>query len=84
MVVLFRQRRLPLQNLPRNRGRSGMIDFLDAVGLFLVFEGLLYGCFPLIAKRVARDVSGQPDGFLRMAGVASVAIGVGIVWLARG
>jgi uncharacterized protein YjeT (DUF2065 family) len=61
-----------------------MIDFLDAVGLVLVFEGLLYGCFPLIAKRVARDVSAQPDGFLRIAGVASIALGVTVVWLARG
>ena len=61
-----------------------MVDFLDAVGLFLVFEGLLYGCFPLVAKRVARDVSEQPDGFLRIAGVAAVAVGVAIVWLARG
>ncbi|CAN7371686.1 DUF2065 family protein [Phyllobacterium sp. LjRoot231] len=61
-----------------------MIDFIDAVGLFLVFEGLLYGLFPLIAKRVARDVSEQPDGFLRIAGVASVAVGVAVVWLARG
>ena len=61
-----------------------MIDFIDAVAPFLVFEGLLYGLFPLVAKRVARDVSEQPDGFLRIAGVASVAIGVGVVWLARG
>ncbi|ATU91077.1 DUF2065 domain-containing protein [Phyllobacterium zundukense] len=61
-----------------------MVDFMDAVGLFLVFEGLLYGCFPLIAKRLARDVSEQPDGFLRIAGVASVAVGVAVVWLARG
>ena len=61
-----------------------MVDFLDAVGLFLVFEGLLYGCFPLVAKRVARDVSEQPDSFLRIAGVAAVAVGVAIVWLARG
>ena len=61
-----------------------MVDFLDAVGLFLVFEGLLYGCFPLVAKRVARDVSEQPDNFLRFAGVAAIAVGVAIVWLARG
>ncbi|PSH69893.1 DUF2065 domain-containing protein [Phyllobacterium brassicacearum] len=61
-----------------------MVDFMDAVGLFLVFEGLLYGCFPLIAKRLARDVSEQPDGFLRIAGVASVAVGVAVVWLTRG
>ncbi|MEP7454727.1 DUF2065 family protein [Phyllobacterium sp. SB3] len=61
-----------------------MTDFLDAVGLFLVFEGLLYGCFPIVAKKVARDVSEQPDGFLRVAGVASVAIGVAVIWLVRG
>lgn len=61
-----------------------MTDFLDAIGLFLVFEGLLYGCFPIIAKRVARDVSEQPVGFLRIAGVASIAIGVAVVWFARG
>ncbi|MBZ9653123.1 DUF2065 domain-containing protein [Phyllobacterium lublinensis] len=61
-----------------------MVDFIDAVGLFLVFEGLLYGCFPLVAKRLARDVSEQPDGFLRIAGVASVAAGVAVVWMARG
>lgn len=61
-----------------------MTDFFVAVGLFLVFEGLLYGCFPILAKRVARDVSEQPDGFLRIAGVASIAIGVAIVWFVRG
>jgi uncharacterized protein YjeT (DUF2065 family) len=61
-----------------------MTDFLDAIGLFLVFEGLLYGCFPIIAKRVARDVSEQPDNFVRIAGVASIAIGVAVVWFARG
>lgn len=61
-----------------------MNDFLAAVGLLLVFEGLLYGGFPLIAKRMAWDVSQAPEQALRIAGLIAIAIGVGIVWLVRG
>ncbi|WP_374831800.1 DUF2065 domain-containing protein [Paenochrobactrum pullorum] len=61
-----------------------MNDFLAAVGLLLVFEGLLYGGFPLIAKRMAWDVTQAPEQALRLAGIIAIAIGVGIVWLVRG
>lgn len=61
-----------------------MNDFLAAVGLLLVFEGLLYGGFPLIAKRMAWDVAQAPEQVLRFAGIMAIAIGVGIVWLVRG
>lgn len=61
-----------------------MNDFLAAVGLLLVFEGLLYGGFPLIAKRMAWDVTQAPEQVLRIAGIMAIAIGVGIVWLVRG
>ncbi len=61
-----------------------MNDFLAAVGLLLVFEGLLYGGFPLIAKRMAWDVTHAPEQVLRIAGIMAIAIGVGIVWLVRG
>lgn len=61
-----------------------MNDFLAAVGLLLVFEGLLYGGFPYLAKRMAWDVSQAPEQALRFAGLAAIAIGVGIVWLVRG
>lgn len=61
-----------------------MNDFLAAVGLLLVFEGLLYGGFPLIAKRMAWDVTQAPEQALRFAGIMAIAIGVGIVWLVRG
>lgn len=61
-----------------------MSDFLAAVGLLFVFEGLLYGGFPLLAKRMAKDVSGAPETMLRIAGVIAVAVGVAIVWLVRG
>lgn len=61
-----------------------MQDFLAAVGLVLVVEGLVYGGFPRLAKRLAADVLTMPEGMLRVGGLAAISIGVGIVWLVRG
>ncbi|MFC0244403.1 DUF2065 domain-containing protein [Falsochrobactrum ovis] len=61
-----------------------MSDFLTAVGLLFVFEGLLYGGFPFFAKKLARDVSEAPENVLRIAGLTAIVIGFGIVWLVRG
>ena len=61
-----------------------MQDFLVAIGLVLVVEGLVYGGFPGLAKRLASEVLGMPENVLRTGGLISIAIGVGIVWLARG
>lgn len=54
------------------------------MGLVLVVEGLVYGGFPRLAKRLATDVLAMPEGVLRIGGLAAIAIGVGIVWLVRG
>jgi uncharacterized protein YjeT (DUF2065 family) len=59
-------------------------DFLAAMGLVLVVEGLVYGGFPKLAKRLAGEVLAMPEGALRVAGLVAIAIGVGIVWLVRG
>ena len=61
-----------------------MADFVAAVGLMLVFEGLIYGGFPILAKQLARAVIDMPESTLRTAGLVSVAAGVAIVWLVRG
>ncbi len=61
-----------------------MSDFLAAIGLLFVFEGLIYGGFPSAAKRFAADVTGLPDNVLRSVGLASMVMGIGIVWLVRG
>ncbi|HEY5819773.1 MAG TPA: DUF2065 family protein [Mesorhizobium sp.] len=61
-----------------------MKDLVAAVGVLLVLEGLLYGGFPNAAKKLAEDVRQLPESVLRIAGVASMAVGVLIVWLARG
>ena len=61
-----------------------MSDFLAAIGLVLVVEGLVYGGFPGLAKRLAAEVLSTPENILRIAGLVSIAAGVGIVWLVRG
>jgi len=59
-------------------------DFLTAIGLVLVVEGVVYGCMPGLARRLATEVLSMPESALRIAGLAAVAIGVGVVWLVRG
>jgi uncharacterized protein YjeT (DUF2065 family) len=59
-------------------------DFLAAIGLVLVVEGLVYGGFPGLAKKLASEVISVPETVLRMAGLVAIAVGVGIVWLVRG
>ncbi len=54
------------------------------MGLVLVVEGLVYGGFPNLARRLATQLLATPEPALRMAGLAAIAAGVGIVWLARG
>ncbi|MEQ1939963.1 DUF2065 family protein [Mesorhizobium sp. CN5-321] len=61
-----------------------MQDFLTAIGLVLVVEGVVYGGLPGLARRLATEVLSMPESALRIAGLAAVAVGVGIVWLARG
>lgn len=61
-----------------------MSDFVVAIGLVLVIEGVLYGCFPSLARRMAEQASLTPEAQLRVIGVVALALGVLIVWLARG
>ncbi len=61
-----------------------MSDFLTAVGLLFVFEGLIYGGAPGMAKRMAVEVLQLPASTLRTVGFVCMALGVVIVWLVRG
>ncbi|GLS28781.1 DUF2065 domain-containing protein [Neomesorhizobium albiziae] len=61
-----------------------MTDFLAAMGLVLVIEGLIYCGFPNLARKLATEVLATPENMLRMGGLVAVAVGVGVVWLARG
>jgi uncharacterized protein YjeT (DUF2065 family) len=59
-------------------------DFLAAMGLVLVIEGLVYCGFPGLAKRLASEVLTTSESALRIGGLAAIAIGVGVVWMVRG
>lgn len=61
-----------------------MTDFLAALGLMFVFEGILYGGFPAMVRRMAAQMETMPDLTLRVAGLAVAAFGVVLVWIARG
>ena len=61
-----------------------MNDFIVAVGLVLVIEGILYAAFTDQLKAMMREILPVPNGTLRVAGIAAAVIGLGIVWLGRG
>jgi uncharacterized protein YjeT (DUF2065 family) len=61
-----------------------MVDFLAALGLVFVIEGLIFAAFPGAAKRAMASVLESPDTTLRMVGIGSAVIGLIVVWLARG
>jgi uncharacterized protein YjeT (DUF2065 family) len=60
-----------------------MTDFLAAVGLVFVIEGLIFAAFPGPAKRSMAAVIGTPDPTLRMIGLGCAVFGLLLVWLVR-
>ena len=60
-----------------------MSDFLVALGLVFVIEGVLFAAFPLGAKRAMTAALDVSDGGMRIVGLVSVLVGVLIVWLVR-
>lgn len=61
-----------------------MSDFLTALGLVFVIEGLLYAMFPAGMIRMLEDVRNMNPASLRIVGLVAAMIGVVIVWLIRG
>jgi uncharacterized protein YjeT (DUF2065 family) len=60
-----------------------MPDFVAALGLVLVIEGLLYAVVPGQMKRMMVQMLAVSDESLRLVGVAALAAGVGLVWLVQ-
>ena len=58
-------------------------EFLMALGLVLVIEGLLYALVPGQLKQMLIAMQRLSDDQLRIAGVVAMAAGVLIVWLVR-
>jgi len=61
-----------------------MSDFLIALGLVFVIEGLVFAAFPHAAKRAIVNVLETPEHLLRLVGIVCAAVGVLVIWLVRG
>jgi uncharacterized protein len=61
-----------------------MSDFLAALGLVFVLEGLLFAAFPDFAKRAMESVMQAPDNLLRIVGLVSAIFGIALLWIIRG
>jgi uncharacterized protein len=61
-----------------------MSEFIVAIGLVLVIEGLVFAGFPAAAKRLAASAVESPEISLRIAGIASAVIGLLLIWVVRG
>jgi hypothetical protein len=61
-----------------------MTDFLVALGLVFVIEGLVFAAFPGAAKRAVAQVLEMPEAALRLVGIFSALLGLILVWLVRG
>ena len=61
-----------------------MTQFIVAIGLVLVIEGLLFAAFPGFARRLAATALESPEMSLRVAGLISAVLGIVLIWLVRG
>jgi uncharacterized protein YjeT (DUF2065 family) len=61
-----------------------MSEFLVALGLVFVIEGLVFAAFPTTVKRAMAHVMVTPDAALRTVGIISAVLGVALIWLVRG
>ena len=55
-----------------------------ALGLVLIAEGLVYALAPSIVEQLLVALSALPKDSRRMLGLAALAIGVVMVWAAKG
>lgn len=61
-----------------------MKDFIAAVGLVLVIEGVISAAFPGAFRAAMLSAAQMPPHQLRIAGIVAAAFGVLVVWLVRG
>jgi uncharacterized protein YjeT (DUF2065 family) len=59
-------------------------DFVTAIGLAFVVEGLMFLAFPDPVRRMMSSVAASPSQQLRVAGIVSAVIGLTLLWVVRG
>ena len=60
-----------------------MLDFLSAIGLILILEGLLLFSSPKRLKKILQMITIYPESKIRMIGGISVLIGIVLLWIIR-
>ena len=60
-----------------------MLDLIAALGLALAVEGILFAAFPDGMRRAMYEAAHSPSDRMRVVGIASALVGVGIIWLVR-
>lgn len=58
-------------------------DFLIGLAFFMIIEGLAYALAPRLIKRMAEQIPAVSEERLRIFGIVTLALGVGLVWLMR-
>ena len=60
-----------------------MIDFLSAIGLIFILEGLLLFSSPKRLKKILQIITIYPETKIRIIGGVSVLIGIVLLWIIR-
>jgi uncharacterized protein len=60
-----------------------MSDFVVALGLVFVIEGILFAAFPGPVKRAVSATLQTSDSVLRVTGLVSAVLGLIVIWLVR-
>ena len=60
-----------------------MIDFLSAIGLIFILEGLLLFSSPKRLKNILQIITKYPESKIRIIGGVSVLLGIVLLWIIR-
>jgi uncharacterized protein YjeT (DUF2065 family) len=60
-----------------------MLDLIAALGLALMVEGILFAAFPDGMRKAMYEAAQSPSDRMRIVGIVSAIIGLGIIWLVR-
>ena len=60
-----------------------MLDFLSAIGLIFILEGLLLFSSPKRLKKILQIITIYPENKIRMIGGVSVLLGIVLLWIIR-
>ena len=61
-----------------------MSEFVVALGLVFVIEGVVFAAFPAQTRRAVAAVLETPDQALRLIGLLSAMFGIAVIWFMRG